>query len=92
MKLTPEQKEQVSMLIIECATLAACVAFVLGYLAHMFVNQPQTIIKTVYAEPAPLSYDQQHLLAYDFMVDNPHVRYELCNKRFTVMDSDRSGK
>jgi hypothetical protein len=58
-----------------------------GYFIRMQTEPKQA---PVACEQKPLTYDQQHLLAYDFMVDNPHVRQEMCQHRFVVkpMDSD----
>lgn len=38
-----------------------------------------------------LTYDQQHLMCYDFMIDNPHVRQAVCEKKFmqVPIDSDK---
>ena len=62
-----------------------------GFMAGRAAVQSATAPVPVHLQPYPLTYDEQHLLAYDFMVDNPHVRQELCSHRFIVrpMDSDR---
>lgn len=78
---------------IEIGVLIAALGFVIGFIAHMYLNPQHEVVKTVYAEAKPLTYDQQHLLAIDFMADNPHVRYQICSKSFKhVMDSDGGGK
>ncbi|MDE1867898.1 MAG: hypothetical protein KGI08_09355 [Thaumarchaeota archaeon] len=81
-------------LFIIVSIMVICASFLAGYFTYKGTHDPMVVIKTVYAPAKPLNYDEQHLLAYDFMVDNPHVRQELCSHRFLVqpMDSDRGVK
>jgi hypothetical protein len=69
---------------------ASGLAGLVGYFIRMQIEPKQA---PVACEQRPLTYDQQHLLAYDFMVDNPHVRQKLCEHRFVQpMDSNGSVK
>ena len=43
-------------------------------------------------KPVKQTYDQQHTAAYDFMAKNPHVRAEVCSKRFVIIPMDSKGE
>ena len=60
------------------------VAALMGYGFRLLTEPVHTQIVYKVREP---SYDEVHVMAYDFMRDNPKVRLEMCSKRFVpVMD------
>ena len=66
------------------ALFALCAAFLAGWFTYAHFH-PGTV-QIVYRVREP-SYDEVHVMAYDFMRDNPKVRLEMCSKRFVpVMD------
>ena len=66
------------------ALFALVAAFLAGWFTYAHFH-PGTV-QIVYRVREP-SYDEVHVMAYDFMRDNPKVRLEMCSKRFVpVMD------